>query len=107
MKYAILPFAVSALCAAASCAFADTPKLRGETFCFPAKDVPKRVGELAEVKPERRNIVDVRLKPRFIIKDQDVWPDSLIIEGGAYDLQPVPSPKTLRRFGMGDAENAE
>ena len=57
------------------CAFADTSKLRGETFCFPAKDVPKLVSELAEVKPERRNIVDVRLQPRFIIKDGGVWPD--------------------------------
>jgi len=33
------------------------------------------VGELAEVKPKRRNIVDVRLQPRFIIKDDGVWPD--------------------------------
>ncbi len=75
MKYAILPFAVTVLCGAGTSAFADAPKLRGETFCFPAKDVPKLVSELAEVKPERRNIVDVRLKPRFIIKDDGVWPD--------------------------------
>ena len=75
MKYAILPFGFTVLCAAATSAFADTPDLRGETFCFPAKDVPKLVSELAEVKPERRNIVDVRLQPRFIIKDEGVWPD--------------------------------
>ncbi len=75
MKYAILPFAFTVLCTAATSAFADAPDLRGETFCFPAKDVPKLVSELAEVKPERRNIVDVRLQPRFIIKDEGVWPD--------------------------------
>ena len=39
------------------------------------------------------------------IKEADA--DSLLIEGGAYDLQPVPSPKTLRRFGIGEAANAE
>lgn len=75
MKYAILPFALTFLFAAATNAFADASDLRGETFCFPAKDVPKLVGELAEVKESRRNIVDVRLQPRFIIKDEGVWPD--------------------------------
>ena len=75
MKYAILPFAVTVLCGISTAANADTDDLRGETFCFPAKDVPKLVSELAEVKPERRNIVDVRLEPRFIIKDDGVWPD--------------------------------
>lgn len=49
--------------------------LRGETFCFPAKDVPKLVDELAEVDEDRRDVVDVRLQPRFIIKDGGVWPD--------------------------------
>lgn len=75
MKYAILPFTVTLLWGIATGAFATTPDLRGETFCFPAKDVPKLVSELAEVKAKRRNIVDVRLQPRFIIKDNGVWPD--------------------------------
>jgi hypothetical protein len=75
MKYAILPFALTLLWGTVTPAFAEDQKLRGETFCFPAKDVPKLVGELAEVKPKRRNIVDVRLQPRFIIKDDGVWPD--------------------------------
>jgi hypothetical protein len=38
---------------------------------------------------------------------EEVGADSLIIDGGAYDLQPVPSPKTMRKFGMGDAASAE
>ncbi len=75
MKYTILPFIVTALITSVSTAFADTQKLRGETFCFPAKDVPKLVSELAEVKEKYRNIVDVRLQPRFIIKDDGTWPD--------------------------------
>ena len=75
MKYAILPFALTVLCGTVTAVQAKDQKLRGETFCFPAKDVPKLVSELAEVKPKRRNIVDVRLQPRFIIKDDGVWPD--------------------------------
>ncbi|WP_427452075.1 hypothetical protein [Litorimonas sp. WD9-15] len=58
----------------ASSAFASED-LRGETFCFPAKDVPKLVSELAEVDEDRRDIVDVRLQPRFIIKDDGIWPE--------------------------------
>jgi len=50
-------------------------ELRGETFCFPAKDVPKLVDELSEIEEKRRDVVDVRLEPRFIIKDGGVWPD--------------------------------
>ena len=33
--------------------------------------------------------------------------DNFLIYGGDYDLQPVPSPKTLRRFGMGEATREE
>jgi hypothetical protein len=75
MKYAILSFAVASLVGSITTASAEPQKLRGETFCFPAKDVPKLVSELSEVKPKRRNIVDVRLEPRFIIKDEGVWPE--------------------------------
>ena len=75
MKYAILPFTLIALCSISSEVLADSGAVRGETFCFPAKDVPKLVRELGEVKAERRDIVDVRLQPRFIIKDEGVWPD--------------------------------
>jgi len=62
-----------------SAAFAGDDKLRGDTYCYPAKDVPKIVGELAEVKAERRNIVDVRLQPRFIIKDGGIWPEKFYL----------------------------
>jgi hypothetical protein len=59
----------------AQTSFAEATKLRGETFCFPAKDVPKLVRKLSEVKPERRDVVDVQLAPRFIIKDEGIWPE--------------------------------
>jgi len=80
MKYAILPFVLSVVCGVSSTAFAGDDKLRGETFCYPAKDVPKIVGELAKVKEDQRNIVDVRLKPKFIIKDGGVWPEKFYLE---------------------------
>ena len=79
MKYAILPFLLTAICSVPSVAFAGDDKLRGDTYCYPAKEVPKIVGELAEVKPERRNIVDVRLQPRFIIKDGGIWPEKFYL----------------------------
>lgn len=79
MKYAILPFTLIGLLSVSTSAFADTNGLRGETFCFPAKDVPKLVRELGEVDADRRNIVDVRLQPRFIIKDEGVWPDKFYL----------------------------
>lgn len=79
MKYAILPFIVTALCGTAVNAHAAKSELRGEMFCFPAKDVPKLVRKLGEVKDEYRNIVDVRLMPRFIIKDGGVWPEKFYL----------------------------
>lgn len=75
MKYTIAALIVTVSYGAASCAFAEGEDLRGETFCFPAKDVPKLIDDLAKIKPERRDVVDVRLKQRFIIKDAGVWPD--------------------------------
>ncbi len=90
MKYAILPFVLSVICAAASPAYAGDDKLRGETFCYPAKDVSKIVSELAQVKPKRRNIVDVRLEPRFIIKDGGVWPDKFYLAKGGETVMDLP-----------------
>ena len=54
-------------------------KLRGEVFCFPAKDVPKIVESLKEVKADRRNIVDIDINPKFIIKDGGVWPERFFL----------------------------
>ena len=38
---------------------------------------------------------------------EDFEATHLVINGGEYDLQPVPSPKTMRRFGMADAVDEE
>jgi len=34
-------------------------KLRGDVFCFPAKDVPRLVDNLKEIKQDRRDIVEI------------------------------------------------
>lgn len=90
MKYAILPLMVTLLCGVSVNVHAESPKLRGETFCFPAKDVSKLVSELAKVKPKRRNIVDVRLEPRFIIKDGGVWPEKFYLAKGGELVTDLP-----------------
>lgn len=60
-------------------AMASKTDIRGVTFCFPAKSVPKIVDELAEVKEKYRNIVDVTIDPKFIIKDGGVWPEKFYL----------------------------
>ena len=54
---------------------AETKEKRGETFCFPTEKAVDIVDDLAEVKDEHRNIVDVDIDPRFLIKDDGVWPE--------------------------------
>jgi len=90
MKYAILPFVVTLLCGTVSSAHANKQNLRGEMFCFPAKDVPKLISELASVKSKRRNIVDVRLMPRFIIKDGGVWPERFYLAKNSEIITDLP-----------------
>ncbi len=58
---------------------ADETDKRGDVFCFPAKDVPKLVDKLAKVKPKYRNIVDVTIDPKFLIKDGGVWPEKFYL----------------------------
>lgn len=79
MKYTNVKIALtlSAL-ALATTAQAQT-ELRGEVFCFPAESVPKLVNRLSEVEDKRRNIVDVALTPKFLIKDGGDWPERFFI----------------------------
>lgn len=57
---------------------ADTD-LRGEVFCFPAKSVPKLVDRLGKIKSTKRDVVDVSLKPKFLIKDGGDWPEQFYL----------------------------
>ena len=69
------------------------PKLRGEVFCFPAKDVPKIVSNLNEVEESRRDIVDVALQPKFLIKDGGDWPERFFIRTETSEIDvPIEKP---------------
>lgn len=68
-------------------------KLRGDVYCFPAKDVPKLVQKLGEVDSSRRDVVDVALKPKFLIKDGGDWPERFFIRTQTNEIDvPVEKP---------------
>lgn len=78
--------------AGAGTAHAET-KLRGDVFCFPAKDVPKMVERLSEVSESRRDIVDVALEPKFLIKDGGNWPERFFIRTQSSEIEvPIEKP---------------
>lgn len=78
-----------------STAFAED-KLRGEIFCFPGKDVPKLVDNLREVKPERRDVVDVDINPKFLIKDGGDWPERFFLRADSTEIDiPIEKPSGL------------
>lgn len=71
-------------------------KLRGDVFCFPAKDVPKIVENLREVKDSRRDVVDVNIRPKFIIKDGGAWPERFFLRTESQEIDiPVEKPSGL------------
>jgi len=53
---------------------------RGVVYCYPAKSVPKIIDRLSAVDESRRDVVDVRLDPKFLIKDGGVWPDAFYLK---------------------------
>ena len=59
-------------------------KLKGEVYCFPAKDVSKIVNNLKDVKDSRRDVVDVNINPKFLIKDGGVWPEEFYLQTDRY-----------------------
>lgn len=85
-----------ALCTVLSPTAFAKDKLRGEVFCFPAKDVPKIVDSLKEVNDNRRDVVDVNIKPKFIIKDDGDWPERFFLRTESAEIDiPVETPSGL------------
>ena len=73
-----------------------TDKLRGDVFCFPAEDVPKIVKNLREVKDSRRDVVDVNINPKFLIKDGGAWPERFFLRTNSQEIDiPVEKPSGL------------
>ncbi|MEP3889505.1 MAG: hypothetical protein ABJN69_03500 [Hellea sp.] len=71
-------------------------KLRGEVFCFPAKDVPKIVDNLKKVDKDRRDVVDVNIDPKFIIKDGGDWPERYFLRTDRAEIDiPIEKPSGL------------
>ncbi len=77
-------------------AHADASKLRGEVFCFPAKDVTRLVDNLKQVKADRRDVVDININPKFLIKDGGDWPERFFLRGKTTKIDmPVEKPSGL------------
>lgn len=57
-------------------------KLRGETVCFPASKALKLIDNLNEIDADRRDVVDVGLEPRFIVKDGGAWAERFYLAKG-------------------------
>jgi len=74
-------FTISAVCGIIhQPCFADNANAtRGKIFCFPAKNVPKMVKRLDKIEAKRRDVVDVKLDPKFLIKDGGVWPNAFYL----------------------------
>lgn len=60
--------------------------IRGAIYCYPAKGVPKIVERINAIEAKRRDVVDVNIDPKFIIKDGGVWPKSFYL---AKDGEPI------------------
>lgn len=68
-------------------------KFRGEVFCFPAKKVPMLVDKLREVKTDRRDVVDVDINPKFLIKDGGDWPERFFLRTKTAEINvPIEKP---------------
>ena len=79
---ALLTIAISPL-AVSPAAQADDFKrdgFRGQTYCYPAKHAAKTIKEIAKVKPEQRDVVDIKMAPRFLIYDDGALPQRYYVK---------------------------
>lgn len=70
----------------------NTPALRELVTCSPSKNITKLIAKVQEMDAEKRDVVDSIL--------EEMGRDGLKIMGGAYNLMPVPKPKTLAKFAQ-------
>jgi len=75
----LLLVATTALVPVAAATDYTKSSIRGETYCYPAKHAINVINQLAKVKSDKRNIVDVNIMPRFLIYDNGALPDRYYI----------------------------
>ncbi len=80
---------------------------RGEIFCQPTKKAIKIVDELSEVEERYRDVVDVDIDPRFLIKDGGVWPERFYLSEAGRSVKDLPFSKEDGRIeGFMDSARA-
>ena len=68
----------------------EASETRGEIFCFPAKGVPKIFERINGIDAKRRDVVDVTLDPKFIIKDGGAWPEAFYLAKDGVKITDMP-----------------
>jgi len=53
--------------------------VRSETYCYPVKHAFKAITQTAKVKAEQRDVVDIKIMPRFLIYDDGELPERYYI----------------------------
>jgi len=82
----IIFFIIAINFAISSPAFA-AEKSRGDVFCYPAKGVVKMLDRMAQVKDQHRDIVNVTIAPRFLIKDGGLMAERLFLRDGNKEIE--------------------
>ncbi len=76
---------------AAPAVFAE--QARGNPYCFPAKGIGNLVERINSVDADRRDVVDVTVAPKFLIRDNGPWPERFFIRNNDEEFDvPVMTP---------------
>lgn len=83
----------SAVFAALAVQSAAAEEARGNPYCFPAKGIGNMVERINNVDAKRRDVVNVTVAPKFLIRDDGPWPERFFIrnDGEEFDV-PVITP---------------
>ena len=52
---------------------------RGELFCYPVKKIHKILNNLKALDAKYKNVIDIKVNPKFIIKDGGSYPDQFFL----------------------------
>lgn len=60
--------------------------VRSETYCYPAKHATRTITQVSKVKDYHRDIVDIKMAPRFLIYDNGALPERYFIEHNGEEI---------------------